>query len=962
MCARAGGASSGKATLNVNELVAVSNRLPRARATQLFRDDMWIPSLGVDDDGEEASAPRVGRLEALSRSVDVGIQRFFGALGALCARSPKRVLAVATVCVLLCGTGLANFSLNTDDDTLYLPEDAVSVERSKWISKTFVRPKTDKSRTLYVFATGSAHKNVLRDRGGVRALFEIHEKTVKAGDGDGAIEGCAARNDYGNPIWEGPLAYWNYSRGDFEADADWRRTLARKRTEDRYGVTQRNGAKIVPQIASLERLVGGVERTGDEITGARAFQVRYKLHGDCPDSVSRAADAAIEKLSPARNELDCYVRSHTSYRDAVYDAIWHDLLLVVASLALLVVFATVCFARGRARTRSLVGVAALASVLLALVAAFGLWMACGGYFHSLMAAAIFMTLGLGVDDAFVIVGAVDARDGDDDDDDLDVNAAAGAALADGLAQAGASILVTSTTDAAAFAACALTSRIPALTSFCGVAALCVGCDFLLQVTFFPALFTFVLRAEIAAKRTANPFGDGDARFEAAPPGPSRTRRLARRIASRSCRCATFAILAVLVGLGIVGGNRLEMEYETQWMAPDDSSARRAYAVEDEYFLSSNTWFVDCYSRHGTPDALYEHLGAYREAVDALGGLRYNVQTKSWLPDLDAYLERTNGTGTGTNEADFDAAIVDYRATAANHYGREDLAFRNDRGGAAIPGTEETAAACSTLSFLGGKNATDRACATKVPMAWSKVSAKSTQMERLDRAQELLDRAPKALGLFVQRSPVLEALAMTWPQTKKSVLYVALTVFACALLLLGRLSAALLMLAVMSLIDVILIGALYWIGEYCNMITAVILTLAIGLAVDFSAHVAHAYFHEPTVEDALARMLPPILKGGVSTLLAVLPMAASQSYVIRLFFTMSLMIVAVGLFVGLCVVPAVLQTADDFAAYRRSRAGGAPGGDDAAVVEAPYHRLDDEDEDREARRNSRLRVMELCDTG
>ena len=49
--------------MNVNELVAVSNRLPRARATQLFRDDMWIPSLGVDDDGEEASAPRVGRAE-----------------------------------------------------------------------------------------------------------------------------------------------------------------------------------------------------------------------------------------------------------------------------------------------------------------------------------------------------------------------------------------------------------------------------------------------------------------------------------------------------------------------------------------------------------------------------------------------------------------------------------------------------------------------------------------------------------------------------------------------------------------------------------------------------------------------------------------------------------------------------------------------------------------------------------
>ena len=77
------------------------------------------------------------------------------------------------------------------------------------------------------------------------------------------------------------------------------------------------------------------------------------------------------------------------------------------------------------------------------------------------------------------------------------------------------------------------------------------------------------------------------------------------------------------------------------------------------------------------------------------------------------------------------------------------------------------------------------------------------------------------------------------ETAKARRYVAATVFLTCLVLLGRCSAAALMLCVMALIDVILIGALHWIGEYCNMITAVILTLAIGLAVDFSAHVTHA---------------------------------------------------------------------------------------------------------------------------
>ena len=100
------------------------------------------------------------------------------------------------------------------------------------------------------------------------------------------------------------------------------------------------------------------------------------------------------------------------------------------------------------------------------------------------------------------------------------------------------------------------------------------------------------------------------------------------------------------------------------------------------------------------------------------------------------------------------------------------------------------------------------------------------------------------------------------------------------------------------------------------------------------------------------------------------MAASQSYVIRLFFTMSLMIVSVGLFVGLAVVPAVLQTADDLA-LRRSRrdlerrlapdAGPRPDPRDDDGADA-YRLIDDEPGGDETRRASHLRVMELCDTG
>ena len=66
-----------------------------------------------------------------------------------------------------------------------------------------------------------------------------------------------------------------------------------------------------------------------------------------------------------------------------------------------------------------------------------------------------------------------------------------------------------------------------------------------------------------------------------------------------------------------------------------------------------------------------------------------------------------------------------------------------------------------MSFRDGANGTDSVCASKIPMSWKKVNEKSTQMRRLDEAQALLDaHGAEELGLFVQRSAVLEALALT----------------------------------------------------------------------------------------------------------------------------------------------------------------------------------------------------------
>ena len=85
----------------------------------------------------------------------------------------------------------------------------------------------------------------------------------------------------------------------------------------------------------------------------------------------------------------------------------------------------------------------------------------------------------------------------------------------------------------------------------------------------------------------------------------------------------------------------------------------------------------------------------------------------------------------------------------------------------------------------------------------------------------------------------------------------------ALLFLGSVTSALLVVAVLLLVDLALLGLIFWWGLQLNSVSVVNLILSLGLAVDYSAHIAHSFEHELTAclaqdaaELALAIKTPP----------------------------------------------------------------------------------------------------------
>jgi len=104
---------------------------------------------------------------------------------------------------------------------------------------------------------------------------------------------------------------------------------------------------------------------------------------------------------------------------------------------------------------------------------------------------------------------------------------------------------------------------------------------------------------------------------------------------------------------------------------------------------------------------------------------------------------------------------------------------------------------------------------------------------------------------------------------------------------------------------------HW-GLKVDGVTVVMLIVAIGLAIDYSAHIGVAYLHstyrtaDEAVVNALVDMGTPVVHGATSTFIAIVVLAASASYVFQSFFRQLFLATILGCGHGLLVLPVLLS--------------------------------------------------------
>jgi predicted RND superfamily exporter protein len=103
---------------------------------------------------------------------------------------------------------------------------------------------------------------------------------------------------------------------------------------------------------------------------------------------------------------------------------------------------------------------------------------------------------------------------------------------------------------------------------------------------------------------------------------------------------------------------------------------------------------------------------------------------------------------------------------------------------------------------------------------------------------------------------------------------------------------------------------YW-GVTINGVATIYILICVGLAVDYAAHIAHCFKEssgnaEERAMKSLTRIGPSVFHALISTVLAIIVIGFSKSYIFKVFFKVIFLVTTIAGSHGLMLLPALLS--------------------------------------------------------
>ena len=298
----------------------------------------------------------------------------------------------------------------------------------------------------------------------------------------------------------------------------------------------------------------------------------------------------------------------------------------------------------------------------------------------------------------------------------------------------------------------------------------------------------------------------------------------------------------LLGAGIYGVTKVDETFDRSILAKDDSYLKRFLSAEVKHFeLSIEVSIVEAGSVDYGMNSTQEEIT--KLASIAKDNTHYRNRSLSWMDTFSQFAKRTNTNITG---ATFLPALKAFLNVPEFSYFDQDLKFSED----------------------GSKLEASRI------LAFMKSSRNSTfQKNAMLTLRENIEEKSKLDAFPITRSFIFfEQYAITSRETIRNLLIAALAVFVVTSPFLVDCSVTVLVVLNFAAVICELFGLMVIWDVSLNSVSMIILVMAIGFAVDYSAHIAYAYVASTKatanerVVDSLSTLGASVLMGGKSSCL------------------------------------------------------------------------------------------------
>eukprot|EP00892_Ulva_mutabilis_P011129 jgi/Ulvmu1/8389/UM042_0096.1 len=865
-------------------------------------------------------------LSRVAHVINGSFERAFDKLGRLIARRPIIVMINAVVVFGALASGVVRLENETRGSKLWVPAGTESGRNGDFVTEHFASI----ARTQIVYITRRDGGNVLTPASLTQAAA-IHSLITAAAWPNQNPDGTPALPDVPQPLrftdvclstnategvpagdWAGctmsnPLEMFGYDPSLWATDAG---LLTLINTPVLWNVAL-TGRGFV-----LDAVLGGVARGADgNVTSATALAMFYMLAGnetliaeqldDVPAmeweqvflDILEAQDEADEVHSIARFAM-------RSFADEFGSTIDGDLRLLQVAIIGILLYTYIAISdcrNGLVGSRFVLTMGGLANIGLAVAAAYGLGGYLGLLFTPLMSILPFIMIGVGVDGMFVLQDSLEQTSSDQSMEDR---------MGFALRNAGTSVAIASITNFGAFLIGSNTS-LPALASFSIYAAIGLLFDLILQVTFFASIMCLEVCRQDAHRvdvlcciTSAAPVDQGCFCGACGPGVPSMrlsTRVMAwlgRQYSSAPARAVVLGLWVVLLGAGIYGTTQMRVDADVNDFIPAGSYLRDWLQVGRSAFGSTGI-SVELYWV-STPEVPIDFTQPETQAQMDASLQRFRENEFVVPATVDSWWEAFRDFhGAAPAPADFYNDLHAFLMDPAGMQYQGDVVITAPDGAPAAANASQAAIFTARSSF-----------------SWIDVWDTTDQVKGLDSMRATEDLIPEPLGTnaFVHSANFLD-----YEQYKtigrEALMNIGLGFLMIAIIIIiliaNPLASFLTFISVASAI-LELVGFMYFRGTYIDSVSVIFLVISLGLAVDYSVHVAHGYLANRATDPAVRLQTTmqetgaAVVNGATSTLIAALCLSGSGSYVFITFFYALLFIVLCGAFQGLVVLPVLLD--------------------------------------------------------